>query len=77
MTSRITILAASAAISLVWAAVPAVAQVPKEQLLVPPADSQKFKIVSAAGEHGSAAVWRLADGSFAFRESMNLFFFFV
>ena len=72
MTSRITILAASAAISLVWAAVPAVAQLPKEQLLVPPADAQQFKIVSAAGEHGSAAVWRLADGSFAFRESMNL-----
>ncbi len=48
------------------------AQVPKEQLLVPPADAQKFKIVSAAGEHGSASVWRMADGSVAVRESMNL-----
>ncbi|OYY65806.1 amidohydrolase family protein [Sphingomonas sp. 28-62-11] len=48
------------------------AQTPKEQLLVPPADAQKYKLVSAAGEHGSAAVWRLADGSYAVRESMNL-----
>ncbi|MBX9795267.1 amidohydrolase family protein [Sphingomonas sp.] len=58
-----------------WAALAAgavAAQVPKEQLLSPPDGAQKFKIVSAAGEHGSAAVWRLADGSFAVRESMNL-----
>ena len=63
---------ACAAVAAALTASAASAQVPKEQLLVPPADAQKYKLVSAAGEHGSAAVWRLADGSFAVRESMNL-----
>jgi imidazolonepropionase-like amidohydrolase len=48
------------------------AQVPKEHLLQPPADAQTFLIVSAAGEHGGSAVWRLPDGSFASRESLLL-----
>ena len=66
------ILRAGAALAATMMAAAATAQVTKEQLLVPPADAQKFKIVSAAGEHGSAAIWRRADGSFAVRESMNL-----
>jgi len=71
MRSR-AVMSAGAALAAALLASAASAQVPKEQLLVPPADAQKYKIVSAAGEHGSAAVWRLADGSFAVRESMNL-----
>ncbi|MBY0519075.1 MAG: amidohydrolase, partial [Sphingomonas sp.] len=66
------ILRAGAALAATMMAAAATSQVTKEQLLVPPADAQKFKIVSAAGEHGSAAIWRRADGSFAVRESMNL-----
>lgn len=71
MRSR-AVMSAGAALAAALLASAASAQVPKEQLLAPPADAQKYKIVSAAGEHGSAAVWRLADGSFAVRESMNL-----
>lgn len=48
------------------------AQVPKEQLLSPPDDAQKFLIVSAAGQHGTAAIWRMPDGSFASRDSLLL-----
>ena len=48
------------------------AQVPKEQLLVPPENAQKLLIVSAAGQHGTAAVWRLPDGSMASRDSLLL-----
>ena len=48
------------------------AQVPKEQLLTPPADAQKFVIISAAGQHGTAAVWRLPDGTIASRDSLLL-----
>lgn len=50
----------------------AFAQTPKDQLLNPPADAEKFLIVSAAGQHGQSARWRTADGDTAFRESMNL-----
>ena len=71
MRTRVMMLACAAVAASLMAGA-ASAQVPKEQLLVPPADAQKYKLVSAAGEHGSAAVWRLADGSFAVRESMNL-----
>src|SRR5687768_7870510 len=48
------------------------AQVPKDQLLKPPADAQKFAIVSAAGQHGESALWRMADGSIASRDSLLL-----
>ncbi|PAX08718.1 amidohydrolase family protein [Sphingomonas lenta] len=41
-------------------------------LLVPPADAQRYVVVSQAGEHGTAAAWRLPDGSLAHRFSMNL-----
>ena len=48
------------------------AQVPKEQLLSPPEGAQKLLIVSAAGRHGTAAIWRLPDGSIATRDSLLL-----
>ncbi|MBO9714927.1 amidohydrolase family protein [Sphingomonas sp.] len=54
------------------AAVPAAAQTPKDQLLVPPADAQKLVIISAAGQHGTSFLWRGADGSYVSRESMLL-----
>ncbi len=50
----------------------AAAQTPKDQLLVPPANAQKFLIVSAAGQHGNSAQWLMPDGTYATRESMNL-----
>src|SRR3712207_646464 len=55
------------------AAVPAAgAPVPKEQLLVPPAEAKTFAIVSAAGEHGTSYLWRAADGCVQSRESLLL-----
>jgi len=41
-------------------------------LLTPPDDAQKLLIVSAAGQHGTAAVWRMPDGSLASRDSLLL-----
>lgn len=58
--------------TLLASAAPALGQVPKEQLMKPPADAQGFVVVSQAGEHGTAAAWRLPDGSLAHRFSMNL-----
>ncbi|QMW23113.1 amidohydrolase family protein [Sandaracinobacteroides saxicola] len=46
--------------------------VPKEQLAVPPANAQRFTILSIAGPHGSAAIWRTADGTLISRESILL-----
>jgi hypothetical protein len=69
------ILAAALASVSALAALPAAAQtapVPKEQLLVPPADAQKLVIVSAAGQHGTSALWRDKDGAFVSRESLLL-----
>lgn len=71
MVHRHILLACVAAIGLAPASA-ASAQTPKEQLLAPPADAQKFLIVSAAGQHGQSAIWRLPDGTIATRESMNL-----
>lgn len=48
------------------------AQVPKEQLLAPPADAQKFVIISPAGQHGTAWRWRTADGTDVVRDSVVL-----
>lgn len=53
-------------------AAPVAAQTPKERLMNPPADAQRFVVVSQAGEHGTAEAWKLADGSLAHRFSMNL-----
>lgn len=48
------------------------AQVPKEQLMKPPANAEEFRIISSAGEHGKAWVWTQPDGSIASRQSFLL-----
>ena len=50
----------------------AAAPVPKEQLLVPPANAQHYIVVSGAGKHGDEWRWTLPDGSIAYRESILL-----
>ncbi|GAA4027213.1 hypothetical protein GCM10022281_02340 [Sphingomonas rosea] len=50
----------------------AAAPVPKEQLLVPPANARHFTITSKAGKHGDNWVWTLPDGRIASRMSMSL-----
>lgn len=59
---------------LLVAAAPAAlaAPVPKEQLLVPPADAAHYVVVSTAGKHGDEYAWKLPDGRLAFRESILL-----
>jgi hypothetical protein len=51
---------------------PAPAQVPADQLMTPPADARRFVIVSGAGEHGRASLWRAPDGTINARESILL-----
>jgi hypothetical protein len=65
------ILAAALAGASAIVALPALAQVPKEQLLAPPADAQKFVIVSAAGQHGTAFRWT-KDKTEYYREGILL-----
>jgi imidazolonepropionase-like amidohydrolase len=48
------------------------AQVPTDQLAKPPEQAQQFAIVSVAGQHGTAAIWREADGRWMSRESLLL-----
>ncbi|HEX8365081.1 MAG TPA: amidohydrolase family protein [Allosphingosinicella sp.] len=48
------------------------AQVPADQLMTAPPDARRFVIVSSAGEHGRAAVWRAPDGTLNARESLLL-----
>jgi len=48
------------------------AQVPVDQLAQPPADAQSFTVLSTAGTHGKAAIWKAPDGSLMSRESINL-----
>src|SRR3989337_348797 len=48
------------------------APVPKEQLLVPPADAVHYVVVSDAGKHGDMWRWTLPDGQLAFRHSQSL-----
>jgi imidazolonepropionase-like amidohydrolase len=50
----------------------AYAQVPANQLMVPPPGAEKFVVISTAGEHGSSSLWRTGDGSFFSRESILL-----
>ena len=45
---------------------------PVSALAVPPADATRYVLVSTAGQHGTSAMWRGADGAWLFRESMNL-----
>lgn len=48
------------------------AQVTVDQLAKPPADAQRFTIFSSAGTHGHTQVWITSDGTYMYRESMNL-----
>ena len=50
----------------------AAAPVPKEQLLVPPADAVHYVVVSEAGKHGDMWRWTLPDGRIAYRHSQSL-----
>jgi imidazolonepropionase-like amidohydrolase len=50
----------------------AIAQTPKDQLEAPPANAQKWSIVSTGGQHGQSFVWRAADGTLKGRESLLL-----
>lgn len=65
------ILAAALATVSLFASGTALAQVPKDQLAVPPADANKLVIVSAAGQHGTAWLWS-KDGTDFSRESILL-----
>jgi len=47
-------------------------QVPVDQLAKPPADAQRFTILSTAGTHGKAFIWTAPDGSLWSRDSLNL-----
>ncbi|WP_245600300.1 amidohydrolase family protein [Sphingomonas jaspsi] len=69
MTIRRFLLALSLAVS---PAALSAAPVPKEKLLVPPANADHFVIVSQAGKHGDEWRWTLPDGSRAYRESILL-----
>lgn len=60
------------AASLPWFAVHAVAQVPKDQLLAPPAEADQYVVISSAGQHGTAFIWQQDDGTIAIRESILL-----
>ena len=66
---KLRLLAAAAAAFLLT---PASARVPVDQLMAPPADARRFVIVSGAGEHGRAALWRASDGTWNARESILL-----
>ncbi len=48
------------------------AQVPTTQLLKPPANARRLVVISAAGRHGTSAIWKGDDGSDLFRESILL-----
>ncbi|MEO5493462.1 MAG: amidohydrolase family protein [Sphingomonas sp.] len=62
-------LLAGAALSV---AAPLASQTTKDQLLTPPADAQEFVIVSSAGQHGTAWIWTMPDGTIASRQSFLL-----
>jgi hypothetical protein len=46
--------------------------VPKEQLLVPPANADHYVVVSESAKHGDIWTWTLPDGSRAYRHSQSL-----
>lgn len=48
------------------------APVPKEQLMTPPADADRFIVVSESNTHGDEWRWTEADGDIAFRKSQSL-----
>lgn len=45
---------------------------PASALAVPPPEAERYLLLSATSTHGSAARWREADGSWVYRESMNM-----
>lgn len=47
-------------------------QIPSDQLMVPPADAEKFAVISAAGQHGTSARWKGENGRLLMRESVLL-----
>ncbi|MGI8704605.1 MAG: amidohydrolase family protein [Sphingomicrobium sp.] len=53
-------------------AAPAAKPVPKEQLLVPPADADHYVIVSDSNTHGDEWRWTTPQGEIAFRKSQSL-----
>ena len=53
-------------------AAPLASQTAKDQLLKPPPDAQEFVIVSSAGQHGTAWIWTMPDGTIASRQSFLL-----
>jgi imidazolonepropionase-like amidohydrolase len=65
-STAFAVLAASAA------AAATAAPVPKDQLLQPPADAQRYVIVSESNTHGDEWRWTTADGAIAFRKSQEL-----
>ena len=67
---KLRLLAAAACVLL--SLLPAAAQVPPDQLMAPPPEARRFVVVSGAGEHGRAALWRAADGTINARESILL-----
>ena len=69
MSFRRALIALSLAVS---PAALAAAPVPKEQLLVPPANADHYVVASQAGKHGDQWVWTLPDGSIAGRYSQSL-----
>jgi imidazolonepropionase-like amidohydrolase len=69
MTVRRALIALCLAVSPVALAA---APVPKDQLLVPPANAAHYVVISEAGKHGDEYRWTLPDGSIAYRESILL-----
>ena len=70
MTFRLAAVAILLAVSATSAAV--AAPVPKDQLMQPPPDAQRYVIASDSNTHGSEWRWKTADGAIAFRKSQDL-----
>ena len=60
------------AVGLALSAAASWAQVPVEQLAKPPADAQRYAIMSVAGKHGEASQWTAPDGTRMGRASLVL-----
>jgi hypothetical protein len=45
---------------------------PVAELAVPPADAERYLLVSSTSRHGNSARWRASDSTWVYRESMNL-----
>src|SRR4051812_31501232 len=60
------------ALGLALAAAEATAQLPADQLAKPPADAERFSIMSTAGKHGAIAYWTAPDGRLVGRLSLVL-----